>query len=112
MNIKGKVTELFATTQVTEKVKKREIVVEYAENPQYQEYIKLEAINDRCSLLDNIQVGDEVEIEFNLRGRPWVDKTGKKVYFNTLAIWKVTKLGGYVTTVITAAKDDGDDLPF
>jgi len=110
MNIKGKVTELSATTQVAEKLKKREIVVEYAENVQYPEYIKLEAINDRCNLLDNIQTGDEVEIEFNIKGRLWTDKTGKKVYFNTLAIWKVTKLSEHVAPLVV--RDDGDDLPF
>jgi hypothetical protein len=40
MEIKGKVHEVSPTTQVTESLKKRELIVEYIENPQYPEYLK------------------------------------------------------------------------
>src|SRR5690606_19048574 len=30
---------------------------------------------------------------FNLRGRPWTDKTGKTSYFNTPSVWRLTPLG-------------------
>src|ERR1700712_4850540 len=96
MEIKGKVHEVSPTQQVTETLKKRELILEYIENPQYPEYIKFEAIQDRCVLLDSIQVGDNVEVSFNLKGRPWTDKTGKKTYFNSLQLWKVSSLGGSV----------------
>lgn len=89
MDIKGKVHEVLETQNVTDTFKKREIVVEIAENPQYPEYVKFEAIQDRCSLLDNAKVGDDIEVFFNLKGRAWTDKNGKKQYFNTLQIWKV-----------------------
>ena len=78
MEIKGKVHEVSPTAQVTESLKKRELIVEYIENPQYPEYLKFEAIQDRCNLLDNLRVGDDIEVFFNLKGRPWTDKTGKK----------------------------------
>ena len=74
MEIKGKVHEVSPTVQVTESLKKRELIVEYIENPQYPEYLKFEAIQDRCNLLDNVKVGDDIEVFFNLRGRPWTDK--------------------------------------
>src|ERR1700710_712079 len=92
MEIKGKVHEVSATAQVTESLKKREVIVEYIENPQYPEYLKFEAIQDRCNLLDNVKPGDDVEVFFNLKGRPWTDKTGKKTYFNSLQLWKVNAL--------------------
>ena len=44
MEIKGKVHEVSPTTQVTDSLKKRELIVEYVENPQYPEYLKFEAI--------------------------------------------------------------------
>ena len=78
MEVKGKVHEVGPTTQVTDSLKKRELILEYIENPQYPEYVKFEAIQDRCNILDNVKVGDDVEVFFNLRGRPWTDKTGKK----------------------------------
>ena len=74
MDIKGKVHEVAPTVQVTDSLKKRELIVEYVENPQYPEYLKFEAIQDRCNLLDNVKAGDDVEVFFNLRGRPWTDK--------------------------------------
>jgi hypothetical protein len=50
MEIKGKVYEVSATQQVTDSLKKRELIIEYIENPQYPEYLKFEAIQDRTSL--------------------------------------------------------------
>ncbi|WDF55180.1 DUF3127 domain-containing protein [Mucilaginibacter sp. KACC 22063] len=120
MDIKGKVHEVSATMQVTETLKKRELILEYIENPQYPEYIKFEAIQDRCNLLDNVREGDNVEVSFNLKGRPWTDRTGKKSYFNTLQLWKVNVIGGagsapapeYAPPVDLSSAPDDDDLPF
>jgi len=121
MEIKGKVHEISPTAQVTESLKKRELIVEYIENPQYPEYLKFEAIQDRCSLLDNLKVGDDVEVSFNLKGRPWTDKTGKKTYFNSLQLWRVNVLNNtpgsnqapaYAPPVDISSAPDDDDLPF
>ena len=120
MEIKGKVHEVAATVQVTESLKKRELILEYIENPQSPEYLKFEAIPDRCNLLDNVKAGDDVEVFFNLRGRPWTDKTGKKSYFNSMALWKInvlTPAGASTTPEYAAPADisstpDEDDLPF
>jgi hypothetical protein len=120
MEIKGKVHEVAPTVQVTESLKKRELILEYVENPQYPEYLKFEAIQDRCNLLDNVKVGDDIEVFFNLKGRPWTDKTGKKTYFNSLQLWKVNVLAGagasttpeYAPPADISATPDEDDLPF
>ena len=120
MEIKGKVHEVSATAQVTESLKKRELILEYIENPQYPEYLKFEAIQDRCALLDNVKIGEDVEVFFNLKGRPWTDKTGKKTYFNSLQLWKINVLGStapaspeYAAPVnLSAAPGEDDDLPF
>jgi len=120
MEIKGKVHEIFPTLQVTEALKKRELIVEYVENPQYPEYLKFEAIQDRCNLIDALKVGDDVEVFFNLRGRPWTDKTGKKSYFNSMQLWKVNVLSGagsspapeYVAPADISSAPEDDDLPF
>lgn len=90
--LKGKVIEVFAEMQVTPTVRKREMVVEYADNPQYPQQIKIEAIQDKCNLMDNIRPGDDVEVHFNLNGRKWTDKTGKDNWFNSIQLWKVNVL--------------------
>ncbi|MDA9555648.1 DUF3127 domain-containing protein [Pelobium sp.] len=123
MDIKGKVHEVSEVINVTDTFRKRELVVEFAENPQYPEYVKFEAIQDRVSLMDNLKVGTDVEVFFNLKGRQWTDKAGKKQYFNTLQLWKVNVLGAaeaagsaspeYAAPIdISAAPGEEDDLPF
>lgn len=126
MDVKGKVHEISEVINVTETFRKRELIVEIAENPQYPEYVKFEAIQDRCSLIDPLKVGDDVEIFFNLRGRPWTDpKTGKKNYFNTLQLWRVNVLTGETAAAqpaapqyasapvdISSSPGEDDDLPF
>lgn len=122
MEIKAKVHEISPVIEVSEKFKKRELIVEYAENPTYPEYVKFEAVQEKVSLFDNVKVGDEVELFFNLRGRPWTDKNGKTSYFNTLVVWRINILNGAANAAaqtperaapvdITSTPED-DDLPF
>ncbi|QPH37971.1 DUF3127 domain-containing protein [Pedobacter endophyticus] len=121
MEIKGKVHEVGATQQVSETFKKRDLIVEYAENPTYPEYIRFEALQDKTALLDSLKAGDEVEVFFNLRGRPWTNKEGVTSYFNSLVVWRINAVE---TTPVTAAPatvapvdvsnttGEDDDLPF
>lgn len=121
MEIKGKVHEVSPVTNVTETFKKRDVIIEYAENPQYPEYIKFEALQDKVNLFDSLKVGDQVEVFFNLRGRPWTDKSGKTSYFNSLVAWRVNVLSGnagesaspeHAPPVDISSAPEDDDLPF
>lgn len=121
MEVKGKVHEIGPVQNVSESFKKRDLIVEYAENPQYPEYIRFEALQDKVNLFDTVKVGDQVEVSFNLRGRPWTDKTGKTSYFNTLVVWRLNVLsaaaqGGSPELAppvdISASSAEDDDLPF
>lgn len=135
MEIRGKVHEIGDVQQITDTFKKRDLIVEYIENnPQFVEYIRFEATQDRTAIFDNLAVGDEVEVSFSLRGRPWTNKEGVTTYFNSLVAWRVNKVGAPVggssaaagaqthqgpETVIpeppidlSSDEDDGGDLPF
>jgi len=122
MDIKGKVHEISPVIEVNEKFKKRELIVEYAENPQYPEFLKFEAQQDKVSLLDALKVGDNVEVFFNLRGRPWTNKEGITSYFNNMIVWRVNVLGAesagaaaspeYAKPVDISSSTEDDDLPF
>lgn len=90
MDIKGKLTAVFDEQQVTATFKKREFVVEFAENPQYPELVKFEMIQDKCPQLDNFNIGQEINVAFNLKGRKWTDPQGVDKYFNTLQAWKIS----------------------
>jgi hypothetical protein len=119
MKIIGKLIEIQETQQVSDSFKKRVFIVEYDENPQYPEYISFELIQDRCSLLDNFQPGQDVEISFNLKGRKWLSPEGVAKYFNTLQAWRIEVVTqgnnqaypGEKTSTNNMATDD-EDLPF
>ncbi|MGE9616492.1 MAG: DUF3127 domain-containing protein [Solitalea-like symbiont of Acarus siro] len=84
MEIQGVVHEIYDTVQITDTFRKREIIIEYAENPAYPEYLKMEAIQANCSAFDSLQNGDPINISFNIKGRAWNEpKTGRVNYFNT-----------------------------
>jgi len=112
MEIKGRVHEVGATRQVSGTFRKRDLVVLYAENPQWPEYVRFEATGDRTAIFDGLAVGDAVTVRFNLRGRPWTDKNGKTSYFNTLLAWKVEKGGAAQGAPSGNAEREGDGLPF
>lgn len=119
MEIKGKVHEVGAVQQVTDSFKKRDLIVQYAENPQFVEYIRFEATQDRVNLFDNLAPGEDVEVSFNLRGRPWTNKEGVTTYFNSLVAWRVNKSApemaaspAQVPPVDISSAPDDDDLPF
>src|SRR3954470_5620920 len=122
MEIKGKVHEIGALQQVSETFKKRDLIIEYAENPTYPEYIRFEALQDKTGLFDSLKPGDDVEVSFNLRGRPWTDKAGKTSYFNSLVVWRINALTNGAAAASTpayappadlnSAPGEEDDLPF
>ena len=88
MQITGKILEIGQVININETFKKRELVIEYCEW-EYPEYIKFELIQDKCDLLNNYKIGDNIEVSFNLKGRKWVKPDGKTQYFNSLQAWRV-----------------------
>jgi hypothetical protein len=124
MEIKGKIIEINNTVQVSDKFKKREFVVEYAENAQYPEYVKFELTQDKCDLLNEFNPGQVVEVFFNLRGRRWTDPKGETKYFNSLQAWKIQNVQSKnsenfnqssateVDSPWISESENKDDLPF
>lgn len=91
--VKGNIVFIGELQHISDKFQKREFVIEVPDtNPQYTDLISLEFIKEKCSLLDNYQVGMEVEAEFNLKGRKWDGPKGTK-YFNTLQSWRISNAG-------------------
>ncbi len=54
------------------------------EDGKYPQEINLEFVQDKVSLLDNVQVGQEVTVTFDIRGREYNGR-----YFNNLQGWKI-----------------------
>ena len=112
MEIKGKIKNISETVQISERFRKREFVVEYASNPDYPQPLQFEMVQDRCELLDTFEVGQEVEISFDLRGREWTNPQGQVKYFNTLQAWKlVSEQSSVTTSPITTAQTTSEPVP-
>lgn len=125
MNISGKLIEKNDIQDITDTFRKREFVIEYAENPQYPEFLKFELIQSNCEQLDPVEVGDEINISFNLKGRKWTDPQGNVKYFNSLQAWRIDKTqdsaqqeapnnekSGEDTSWMNESFSEDDDLPF
>ena len=104
----GKLHAVSDTKQVTERFRKREFVVELADNPRFPQFVQFELTGDRCDQLDGFAVGDEVRVEFSLRGREWKSPRGETKYFNSLDVWTLSRVGEG-----KGARDDfaGDEPP-
>lgn len=120
----GKILEIFPTQNISEKFKKREFIVEYRDNPSgvYTQILKFQFTGDKCSMLDNYKVGQDVNISFNLKGRKYV-KDGRTSYFMDLEAWKIgtgaampdsnnNNLPTYDSYSKLEEEDDNGGLPF
>lgn len=88
MELTGIVKVIGNTEVVSEKFKKREIVIT-DNSSQYPQHISFQLTQDKVSLVDKVNIGDEIKVHFNLRGKEWTSPTGQVRYFNTIEIWSV-----------------------
>jgi translation initiation factor IF-3 len=126
MEVSGKIKVLGETqTFGSNGFRKREVVVTTDE--QYPQMIMVEFIQDKCDLLNNFAVGDDVKININLRGREWINPEGVAKYFNSIQGWRIEKTGGNQNQTApepvqdmnafepaddTNSTEEADDLPF
>jgi hypothetical protein len=89
----GKIHAIFDAKQISERFTKREFVLELADNPQYPQFVLFQITGDRCNRLDDFQAGDEVQVEFSLRGREWQSPQGETRFFNSLDVWTIDRAG-------------------
>ena len=82
----------------------------------FSEYIKVELIQDKVSLLDSLNVGDEVNVLINIKGRKWEDKEGNIRYFNSIQGWKIESenqgINQETPNEAESQESDDSDLPF
>lgn len=112
--INGRLHAIFDTKQVTERFQKREFVLETADNPSYPQYVQFQLTGDRVGNIDGYSVGDEVMVDFSVRGREWTSPGGEVKYFNSLDVWSLerTGAGGAPPAGGEEPPPFDDDVPF
>ena len=88
MEITGKIKKIEETkTFGASGFRKREMVL--TTNEQYPQMLLVEFVQDKCDLLNNFQIDQDVKIAINLRGREWINPQGEAVYFNSIQGWRI-----------------------
>lgn len=125
MELQGKIKLIDETkTYGNNGFRKRELVITTEE--QYPQTIMVEFVQDKTDLLNNYQVGQDVKISINIRGREWVNPQGETKYFNSIQGWRIENVSQAPTSgdmppmppaeAFEPANDfkeeEHDDLPF
>ena len=88
MEIQGRIKQIFPSQIIGQNgFEKRDLVITTEE--QYPQTIIIQFTQQRCDLLDSLQVGQIVKVYINIRGREWTNPQGEIKYFNTIEAWKI-----------------------
>jgi hypothetical protein len=91
MNIEARIEKIMDEQVISDRFRKREFVVQTKE--QYPQTLCFEFTQDKTSVLDAYQAGQEVNVEFNIRGREWTPPQGGATrYYTTLQAWRMSPL--------------------
>jgi hypothetical protein len=128
--LSGKLTAKFETIQRTGTFKVREFAVEKTDDiggRTVTNYVKFQCVQEKTTIIDKYNVGDEIKVHFNIKGTKW-EKDGKVNYFTNLDAWRVEAVSASATgadipatdseymepldTFSASPTDAIDDLPF
>jgi len=95
--VTGKLLQKYDTQQVSDKFKKREFVLELAEEINgniYTNFAKLQLVQNKCEIIDRFNKGDMLKVSFNIKGNSYVDKKdGETKYITNLDAWRIEAAG-------------------
>lgn len=124
----GKLVAKYDTVQRTETFKTREFAVEKSDDINGRtilNYVKFQCVQDKTSIVDRVNIGDEIKVYFNIKGSKW-EKNGATNYITNLDAWRIEQIlqpgkqsspidNEYIEPLDTfSATSPGaeDDLPF
>ena len=124
----GKLVAKYDTVQRAETFKTREFAVEKTEDINGRtitNYAKFQCVQDKTTIIDRVNIGDEIKVYFNIKGSKW-EKDGKVNYITNLDAWRIEQIlqtggGGSkndseylepLDTFSATPPDAVDDLPF
>jgi len=89
--ITGKLIARYPIIQRTESFRTREFVIEKTDDVNgriINNYIKFQLVQDRCNFIDKYNDGDNIKVNFNIKGSKW-EKEGKVNYITNLDAWRI-----------------------
>ena len=123
--VRGNIHLIEETKTYGQKGFRKRLVVLEQDNGRFTNFIPVDFVQDGCDTVDELNVGDEVEVNYRLSGRKWQRDANSEVKFflNAEATgFKVIKKAGESEAASPAAADDrqqdyipdeqDDDPPF
>jgi hypothetical protein len=110
----GKIIVKEDTVNISDKFKKREFVIDVPNerNPEWNDMVKFQTTQDRVDLIEPFNIGDELKVAFNIRGKKW-ERDGRVNYFTNLEAWRIDKVdaGGVSDPSAAPMPDQPEMLP-
>ena len=93
------------------KMRKKSVILKTDE--QYPQTLEVEFVNDKMSLVQGYDQGEQVEIAINIRGREWTSPKNEIKYFTSLTGWKIERTVGLTNATQNQDRKEANvDLPF
>src|SRR5215203_5238465 len=90
----GKLVAKFDAVQKSATFKTREFAVEKTDDiggRTISNYVKFQCVQDKTTIIDRVNIGDEIKVHFNIKGTKW-EKDGKINYFTNLDAWRIEQV--------------------
>jgi len=118
--LQGKLIEKGDVQKISDKFSKREFVVETKSSNNgmdFVDYVRFQAGGKRVNIVDNIEIGSDITVKFNIKGNKWNNKDGKTLYFVNLDAWAIDGTDTqtsmeHTTNTGNVTEEEPDDLPF
>lgn len=111
--ITGKVVDVYPVNQISDKFRKREFIIERKEaggSDVFIDYIKFQLVQDKCDLINESFLNEEVRIWFNIKGNRW-ERDGRINYFTNLDAWKVERISALTKDQDQPSNTSFEDIP-
>ena len=109
----GRIVDILPVNQVSDKFRKREFIIEKKESggsAVFVDFIKFQLVQDKCDLINESFLNEDVKIWFNLKGNRW-ERDGKVNYFTNLDAWKIEKITAQGRDQNVPSNQALEDLP-
>jgi single-strand DNA-binding protein len=103
--ITGTLVKKYETETKGESFRVRDFVIKANDGGQYDNFVKFQCTQDRTTIVDDLNEGDEIKVHFDLRGREWQGR-----YFTNLNAWRVENISA-AGGVGTSSEETFNDFP-
>jgi len=109
MKVTGKIHFVGTLRKVNDKFKSKDVVI--LTDEKYPQYITIQLTQDKTDLISQNNIGEQVQVSINLRGKEWKSPTGEIKYFNTIEGWQINEVQNE-SNLKEQPLECSDDLPF